>query len=581
MKKSILLFTAILLVVSTSIYSQKPSIELTFVAEYYGQSIQLDSILIKNLTQGGDTTLYYPDNFLVLDYTTGQFENQSSVASIFSITQNYPNPLREKTTFSVNLPQKDNLQINVVNLLGQKVAFYENTLETGNHSFTFYPGNEKNYILAASMKGVTKSIKMVSLNNNSGKRCSLIYTGNDKALPGYKSGTDMNEFGFSLGDSLMFIGYAETPAVINGSDVITDAPQSNQTYTFEILEGIPCLATPIVAFEGQTYNTLQIGNQCWLKENINIGTMINGTYNQTNNNQTEKYCYENDPANCAIYGGLYQWDEMMQYTIQQGTQGICPAGWHLPSNSEWTVLTEFLGGDAIAGGKMKSTGTIEVGTGLWFAPNTSATNESGITALPGGGCTNGGGFNDLGFYAGFWSSTEDATYNGWGWTQGYCFASVSIFTTNKNYSFSVRCIRNLDFQGQVAYWTFENNANDQVGNYNPSPDGIVDLEYTDSYTSDAGQCGYFNGTTSIVEIPNGDQLANTSDFTLSFWVKANSIGHVGANGEPKGHFVIGLGAFYGFQFEISADYSSCKLAVSYELADGGTASEDMNFAGDG
>ena len=154
-------------------------------------------------------------------------------------------------------------------------------------------------------------------------------------------------------------------------------------------------------------------------------------------------------------------------------------------------------------------------------------------------------------------------------------------TDSKSYGFSSRCVQDLDFQGLVAYWTFENNANDQVGNYNPSPDGIVDLTYVDSYTPDAGQCAHFNGTTTIVEIPNGDQLANTSDFTLSFWVKANSIGHVGANGEPKGHFVIGLAAFYGFQFEISADYSSCKLAVSYELADGGTAPEDLWFAGDG
>jgi hypothetical protein len=306
MKKSILLFTAILLVIGTSIYSQKPSIELTFIAEYYGQLVQLDSILVKNLTQGGDTTLYYPDNVLILDYTTGEFENPSSVASNFSITQNYPNPFVHLTTFSVNLPQKDNLQINVINLLGQKVAFYESTLESGIHSFTFYPGNEKNYILTASLKGVTKSIRMVCLNNNSGNRCSLIYTGNDKALPGYKSGTDFYEFGYSLGDSLMFIGYAETPAFINGSDVITHAPQSNQTYTFEILEGIPCPTTPVVAYEGQTYNTVQIGNQCWFKENLNVGTMIPGDQEMTDNGIIEKYCYDNDPANCAIFGGLYQ-----------------------------------------------------------------------------------------------------------------------------------------------------------------------------------------------------------------------------------------------------------------------------------
>lgn len=438
MKKSILLFTAILLVIVTSIYCQKPSIELTFISEYYGQSVQLDSILIENLTQGGDTTLYYPDNFLVLDYTTGEFENPSSVASIFSMTQNYPNPFVHLTTFRVNLPQKDNLQINVINLLGQKVAFYENTLESGIHSFTFYPGNEKNYMLTASLKGVTKSIRMICLNNNSGKRCSVIYTGNDKALPGYKSGTDINEFGFSLGDSLMFIGFAETPALINGSDVITDAPESNQNYTFEILEGIHCLAAPIETYEGQTYHTVQIGAQCWLKENLNLGTMISGTSNQANNGIIEKYCYDNNSANCATYGGLYQWNEMMAYTTQQGTQGICPLGWHIPTDSEWNILTSYLGGQGNAGGGLKETGTTH-----WAYPNTGAANSSGFTALPGGQRNyDNAGFFLLTQYGTFWSSTEwTSTIAG---NPGVNYNNVTAYwhSSFKTFGYSVRCLKN-------------------------------------------------------------------------------------------------------------------------------------------
>lgn len=133
--------------------------------------------------------------------------------------------------------------------------------------------------------------------------------------------------------------------------------------------------------------------------------------------------------------------------------------------------------------------------------------------------------------------------------------------------------------GVVAYWNFENNTNDQVGTYNAS--ASVDIVYQDSRNTAAGKAAFFNGTTSIIEIPNGDQLDNTHDFTLSFWVKTKSDGHVDAGGNPKGHFVMGLGAFKGFQFEIPGDYGSCKLAASYELADGTTASEDLWFNGSG
>ncbi|MBN2175721.1 MAG: Ig-like domain-containing protein [Bacteroidales bacterium] len=135
--------------------------------------------------------------------------------------------------------------------------------------------------------------------------------------------------------------------------------------------------------------------------------------------------------------------------------------------------------------------------------------------------------------------------------------------------------------GQIAFWNFDDNVNDQVGSFNPSADGIVDLTYENSFTTDAGKCGFFNGTTTIVEIPNGDQLTNTADFTLAFWVKTKSEGHVNENGDPKGHFVLGLGAFHGFQFEIQGSYTECKLAAMYELDNGTTASQDLWFNGSG
>ena len=130
-----------------------------------------------------------------------------------------------------------------------------------------------------------------------------------------------------------------------------------------------------------------------------------------------------------------------------------------------------------------------------------------------------------------------------------------------------------------AYWNFEGNLNDVLGVYNATSN--VNVTFQTSHSTASGQAGVFDGTTSIAEIPNGHMLMNTADFSLCFWVKALSAGHVDSSGNPKGHFVFGLGAFKGFQFEISGDYSSCKLAASYELADATTSSEDLWFAGDG
>jgi hypothetical protein len=112
--------------------------------------------------------------------------------------------------------------------------------------------------------------------------------------------------------------------------------------------------------------------------------------------------------------------------------------------------------------------------------------------------------------------------------------------------------------GSIAHWNFENNAVDQIGTYDAS--AVIDITYSASRNSAAGNCANFNGTTSIIEIPFADPLMNTQNFTISFWVKALS--------QEKGHFVFGLGAFYGMQFEIASDFTNCKFASAYSYAGG-------------
>ncbi len=193
--------------------------------------------------------------------------------------------------------------------------------------------------------------------------------------------------------------------------------------------------------DGQTYNTVIIGNNCWLAENLNYGTMVPGYTVFTNNGIIEKNCYNDDEANCGIYGGIYQWQEMMQYDNQEGSQGICMDGWHIPTDGEFTALEDYLGGTLVAGGNMKATGTIQEGTGLWYAPNAGATNNSGFTALPGGYRDTYGLFWDIGGSSDWWSSTESSPYSGWRHLIYSFSAETFRYSMTKDCGFYVRCIR--------------------------------------------------------------------------------------------------------------------------------------------
>ncbi len=186
----------------------------------------------------------------------------------------------------------------------------------------------------------------------------------------------------------------------------------------------------------KVYATVLIGTQCWMAQNLNIGTLIFPTANQTNNSIIEKYCYNNIESYCDIYGGLYQWEEAMQYVATAGVQGICPAGWHLPTDAEWTILTNYLGGEAVAGGKMKESGTTH-----WLLPNIGATNTSAFTALTGGFQYNNGFFVNLAYNAYFWSSSQDGPADAWCRVISYYYAYVGRDTSHKSDGFSGRCLK--------------------------------------------------------------------------------------------------------------------------------------------
>ena len=202
---------------------------------------------------------------------------------------------------------------------------------------------------------------------------------------------------------------------------------------------------------GKAYNTVKIGTQCWMADNLNIGTRINGVNNPVNDGVIQKYCYNDDELNCDVYGGLYQWGEMMNYAASSsanpsGRQGICPPDWHLPSDAEWCQMETTL--DATvncsasgwrgtnAGGQMK-----EGGLSHWTAPNTGGSNASGFTALPGGYRLNGGGFYDQPNTGYFWSATQSDPSNMWSQALSYFKATVNRSANPMTDGFSVRCVK--------------------------------------------------------------------------------------------------------------------------------------------
>ena len=140
--------------------------------------------------------------------------------------------------------------------------------------------------------------------------------------------------------------------------------------------------------------------------------------------------YDDDDVNTDTYGFLYNW-----YAVDD-SRIIAPDGWHVPTDDEWTTLTDYLGGTSVAGGKMKETGTEH-----WGSPNTDATNESGFTALPGGYRFTSGGYIFQGYDGYFWSSTESNSNDAWCRLLLYDKSDVSRYNGNKKYGFSLRCVR--------------------------------------------------------------------------------------------------------------------------------------------
>jgi uncharacterized protein (TIGR02145 family) len=246
--------------------------------------------------------------------------------------------------------------------------------------------------------------------------------------------------------------------VLTMSSAAEPVPVWSTVATTSVPAFSPCGAT-ISDIDGNIYNTVLIGAQCWTKENLRVRRYNNGTaiqFDATGGSGGSSSTWQNltigahtiyahdsvaNPSNLTKYGYLYNWYAAKGISttgtiLANDTLNICPSGWHVPTDAEWTTLTTELGGESVAGGKMKS-----IGTYYWSSQSFDTDNSSGFSALPGGFRLTDGSFNNLRNSAAFWRSTEIDANSAWSSRLDYNSINVSRESYQKSRGACIRCIK--------------------------------------------------------------------------------------------------------------------------------------------
>jgi uncharacterized protein (TIGR02145 family) len=262
-----------------------------------------------------------------------------------------------------------------------------------------------------------------------------------------------NETGFKIERKTGTGTYAVVGTV--NADVLTytnlgltpNTAYTYRVYSYNAAGNSPIYSNEVTLFtittdiDGNTYQLVTICNQTWMQSNLNVSHYRNGDVipqvtdpTAWSSLTTGAWCYyNNDTANGTVYGKLYNW-----YAVND-PRGLSPLGWHVPTDAEWTNLTGCLGGESLAGGKMKA-------TTLWDSPNTGASNSCGFTSLPGGVRYSNGTFQFKGYSSNFWTSTLDwiSTLNNTAFYRNNVSVNASVFRGNDgniNNALSVRCVK--------------------------------------------------------------------------------------------------------------------------------------------
>ena len=444
------------------------SVTLTFTGKDANNNrVQLDRVSVTNLTKGWQETIYWPDTTLTMQNGgTGIDDAETQHFASLHLSQNNPNPFNGTTDVLLTVADAGMVVLEITDANGRIVGTHRVRPQMGTHQFRFTLSAAGTYVMTARQNGKTSSIKMV--NNGGGIGNVIEYAGIVETMctsslqpKSHTRGTTTNPFNF--GDMMEYVGYA----IINGdsceSQRITQAQGTSQTHFLqfnEIQDGFPCPnAATLTDIDGNVYHTVQIGNQCWMKENLRTTRYTDNTAIPTSNTSsfTEAYRYapNNDESNVTTYGYLYNWPAVMHgapssSSNPSGVQGICPNGWHVPSDAEWTQLTNYVrskniyccsentnnNAKALASNIEwdSSSNSCAVGNNL------SENNATGFNVMPAGRYVQ--GYSYFGGWALFWKATERSEANARGWYMIYHTPNViNNDWHGKSDGYSVRCLK--------------------------------------------------------------------------------------------------------------------------------------------
>jgi uncharacterized protein (TIGR02145 family) len=405
-----------------------------------GASTTVDSVNVENLTQCTETTLGGSDT-LHLTESAGINELNTVADNPMHI---YPNPMTGACSIDFEATAQGKTTIGLYDMTGKRILQVQELLSKGHHIYRLSGISSGIYTLKIKSDKYSYAAKIISSNATIGtteikhigttsgidkqSAASNLPTGqaDTKRMSSLKSGSLIN-MQYTTGDILKLTGKSG-----NCQTIFILEPTENQTVSFNF---VTCTDA-----SSNHYAVVQIGTQMWMAENLktikysNSDLIPNVTDNtQWSNLTTGAFCNYNNTTNTDTintYGRLYNWHAV------DDSRGIAPAGWHVPTDTEWTTLTTYLGGTFLVGGKMKENCTL-----LWTSPNTGATNESGFSGLPSGNRWNSDGiFYHLGSYSNLWSATEYDVTNAWIRCLSFDDATVVAPYVNKAYGVAVRCI---------------------------------------------------------------------------------------------------------------------------------------------
>ena len=455
-----------------------------------GASTIIDQVVVNNLTQGTSVTVPAGSTLLLIDATSVP---QLNVNESLHIS---PNPILTKAKVSFYSEKGGLTKINVFGMDGRRIMHKVENLQSGDNEFMLSLPKGV-FVLHINDKENTHKAKVISQNFNH----AAIEFSDRKAtsdVVAQKVNSSIINMNYNAGDILIFKAYSG-----NFVSIIADVIVADKTVNFKMVE---CIDQ-----EGNYYPVVTIGTQTWLAENLNTSRFRNNVAiaDKTNDpswGTTTSAAYSDyaSPSTSRTYGKLYN-----GYTVTD-QNNLAPVGWHIPTDADWTILSDYLGGLSNAGSKLK-----EKGNSHWMIQNSDATNETGFTALPGGTRSTDGNMYDFGSIGYWWSITEGSNINS-SWYRFLQNSSGSLFRAfyNKNAGMSVRCV-----MGDLAMLSTSGvssiTATTATGGGDVSFDGNLEViakgvcwststnpTIDNSKTVDGGSTGTFNSTITGLTINN-------------------------------------------------------------------------------